>query len=88
VVDTGRLDALQDRLTYLRRKLGQVEAEIDELTHSPLMEMRLEVTLAARQGQDLLGEMAEEVERDLARKQAELDYLRAQLRAMGMEDAL
>jgi chromosome segregation ATPase len=85
-VDAGRLDALQDRLTYLRRKLRQVEGEIDELTHSPMMEMRLEVTLAARQGQDLLGEMAEEVERDLARKQAELETLRAQLRAMGMED--
>ncbi len=78
-----RLEALQDRLTYLRRKLRQVEGEIDELTHSPLMEMRLEVTLAARQGQDLLGEMAAEVERDLARKQAELDDLRAQLRARG-----
>jgi type II secretory pathway pseudopilin PulG len=85
-IDTGRLDALQDRLTYLRRKLLQVEAEIDELTHSPLMEMRLEVTLAARQGQDLLGDMAREVARDLAKKQAELDYLRAQLRALGMED--
>ncbi|HUT74017.1 MAG TPA: hypothetical protein VM221_04175 [Armatimonadota bacterium] len=84
-VDVGRLDVLQDRLTYLRRKLRQVEGEIDELTHSPMMEMRLEVTLAARQGQDLLGEMAEEVERDLARKQAELETLRAQLRAMGME---
>jgi hypothetical protein len=85
-VDAGRLDALQDRLTYLRRKLLQVEGEIDELTHSPLMEMRLEVTLAARQGQDLLGEMAREVARDLAKRQAELDYLRAQLRALGMED--
>ena len=87
-VDAGRLDALQDRLTYLRRRLLQVEGEIDELTHSPLMEMRLEVTLAARQGQDLLREMAVEVERDLARKQAELDHLRAQLRARRMGDRL
>jgi type II secretory pathway pseudopilin PulG len=85
-VDGGRLDALQDRLTYLRRRLLQVEGEIDELTHSSLVEMRLEVTLAARQGQDLLGEMAREVERDLAKKQAELEYLRAQLRALGTED--
>jgi len=85
-LDAGRLEALQDRLTYLRRKLRQVEGEIDELTHSPLVEMRLEVTLAARQGQDLLGEMAAEVARDLARKQAELDDLRAQLRARGWGD--
>jgi DNA repair exonuclease SbcCD ATPase subunit len=85
-VGAGRLEALQDRLTYLRRKLREVEGEIDALTHSPLMEMRLEVTLAARQGQDLLGEMAAEVERDLAHKQAELDDLRAQLRARGMGD--
>jgi len=85
-LDGERLGALQDRLSYLSRKLRQVEGEIDTLTHSPLVEMRLEVTLAARQGQDLLGEMAQEVERDLARKQAELDYLCAQLRALGMED--
>jgi len=86
VLDGERLGALQDRLSYLSRKLRQVEGEIDALTHSSLVEMRLEVTLAARQGQDLLGEMAREVERDLAKKQAELDYLRAQLRALGMED--
>jgi hypothetical protein len=85
-VGAGRLKALQDRLTYLRRKLREVEGEIDALTHSPLMEMRLEVTLAARQGQDLLAEMGAEVERDLARRQAELDDLRAQLRARGMAD--
>lgn len=83
-MSAGRLEALQDRLTYLRRKLREVEGEIDALTHSPLMEMRLEVTLAARQGQDLLGEMAAEVERDLARRQAELDDLHVQLRARGM----
>jgi hypothetical protein len=83
-VGAGRLEALQDRLTYLQRKLREVDGEIDALTHSPLMEMRLEVTLAARQGQDLLREMAAEVERDLARKQAELDGLCAQLRARGM----
>jgi hypothetical protein len=85
-VGAGRLEALQDRLTYLRRKLREVEGEIDALTHSPLMEMRLEVTLAERQGQDLLAEMGAEVERDLERKQAELDDLRAQLRERGMAD--
>lgn len=84
VAGAGQLEVLQDRLTYLRRKLREVEGEIDTLTHSPMVEMRLEVTLAARQGQDLLREMAMEIERDLARKQAELDDLRAELRARGM----
>ena len=80
-----RLEALTERLKYLQQRVREVEREIDEWMHGPLMDISLEVKLAARQGQDLLAEMAAKVERDLERKQVELDFLRAQLTQLGIE---
>ena len=80
-----RLEALTDRLKYLQQRVREVEREIDEWMHGPLMDISLEVKLAARQGQDLLSEMAAKVEKDLERKQVELDFLRAQLTQLGIE---
>jgi chromosome segregation ATPase len=82
--DQNRLEALTERLHYLQQRVREVEREIDEWMHGPLVEIRLEVRLAARQGQDLLSEMAAEVEKDLERKQVELDFLQAQLRQLGI----
>jgi hypothetical protein len=47
--------------------------------------MSLEVKLARWQGRDLLAEMAASVEKDLARKRAELDFLETQLKQLGIE---
>ena len=80
-----RLEALTERLQYLQQRVREVEREIDEWLHGPLMDISLEVKLAARQGQDLMAEMAAKVEKDLERKQAELDFLRAQLTQLGIE---
>ena len=80
-----RLEALTERLKYLQQRVREVEREIDEWLHGPLMDISLEVKLAARQGQDLMAEMAAQVEKDLERKQAELDFLRAQLIQLGIE---
>jgi predicted nucleic acid-binding Zn-ribbon protein len=83
--DQRRLDALRDRLQHVERRIREVEIEIHDLMHSPMMEMSLEIKLAARHGQDLLAEMTVEVEKDLARKRVELDFLQAQLRQLGLE---
>jgi predicted nucleic acid-binding Zn-ribbon protein len=82
--DRHRLEALRDRLGHIRRRVREVEQEIYDLTHGSMMEMSLEVKLAAREGQDLLAEMAEEVEKDLERRRVELDFLQAQLRQLGI----
>jgi hypothetical protein len=84
--ETGRQrrDALRDRLRQIRARLREVEGEIRDLTRGSMMELRLEVRLAARRGRDLLAEMGAEVEKDLVRKRAELDFLKAQLRQMGI----
>jgi hypothetical protein len=82
--DRQRLEALRDRLLYIRRRIRAVDQEIYDLMHDSLVEMSLEVKLAAKDGQDLLAEMSAEVDRDLERKRAELDFLRAQLRQLGI----
>lgn len=77
-----RLAALRDRLQQIRRRLREVEQEIRELANSPTMQMSLDVKFARRQGRDLLAEMAVDVEKELARKRVELDFLMAQLRQL------
>ena len=82
--DEQRLAALRDRLQQIQRRLREVEQELRELTHSPTMQMNLDIKLAQRQGRDLLAEMAADVEKDLARKRVELDFLVAQLKQLGI----
>ena len=82
--DKQRLAALHNRLQQIQRRLREVEQEIRELTHSPTMQMNLDVKFAQRQGRDLLAEMAVDVEKDLAQKRAELDFLVAQLKQLGI----
>ena len=82
--DQQRLDALRDQLRHIQRRVREVAQEIYDLTHGEMMEMSLEVKLAARDGQDLLAEMAAEVEKDLERKRVELDFLQAQMRQLGI----
>lgn len=83
--DEHRLAALNDKLQQIQRRLREVEQEIRRLTNSEMIQMSLEVKLAQRQGRDLLAEVAADVEQDLGRKRAELDFLLAQLRQLGIE---
>ena len=82
--DEQRLAALQDRLQQIERRLQEVEQEILDLTNSPEVTLSLDVKFARRQGRDLLAEMAAAVEADLGRKRAELDYLVAEMRQLGI----
>ena len=82
--DEQRLAALRDKLQQIQRRLREVEQEIRELTNSPTMQMSLDVKFARRQGRDLLAEMAMDVEKDLARKRVELDFLVVQLKQLGI----
>lgn len=82
--DEQRLAALRDRLQQIQRRLQEAEQEIHELTNSPTMQMKLDIKFAQRQGRDLLAEMAADVEKDLARKRVELDFLVAQLKQLGI----
>jgi len=83
--DRQRLDALRGQLRQIRDRIREAEQAIYDLTHDSFVEMSLQVKLASKDGQDLLAEMSAEVERDLERRRAELDFLRAQLRQLGIE---
>ena len=80
-----RLEALRERLRQIERRIREADQEIFDLTQGSMVELSLHAKLAAQQGQDLLSEMGSDVERDLERKRAELDFLQAQLRQLGIE---
>jgi hypothetical protein len=52
--------------------IPELESELRRVIQSPLLQLKLEVTLARRQGRDLLGEMASELRVEIARLEAEL----------------
>lgn len=72
----------------MERKLKSVRQQIAQLSNLPIVKLSLEVKLARHQGRDLLGEMAADLQRKLARKLAERDYLASQIQASGaIEDS-
>lgn len=72
VVDNSELARLQQRLSLLRQ-------HISRLKNHPNIQLSLEVKLAQQNGRDLLGVMALELRKKIARKTAERDYLRSQI---------
>ena len=84
--ETGqrRLDALRDRLQTIQRRLRAAKGEIQERMRSQMMELSIEVKVARSRGRDLLTELAADVEKELGKKRAELDFLRAQLTQLGI----
>ena len=65
----------------IEQKLAAVRGEIDRLSHLPILKLSLDVKLAQHQRRDLLAEMAYDLQRKVARKIAERDYLRSQINA-------
>ena len=63
----------------LQRHLDEVRQRLANLSRHPSVQLSLEVKLARRRGHDLLAEMAENLQRKLAHKTAQRDYLRSQL---------
>jgi hypothetical protein len=82
------VQALQAELARCQRRLREVESERSNLHRRPSVQLSIEVKLARRRGRDLLGEMAAEVERKIARKTAERDMLKAQFDQLGPEQGI
>lgn len=79
---------LQDELARCQRRLREIEDEMRSLHQRPSVQLSLEVKLARRQGHDLLGEMAADLERKVARKTVERDMLKAQFDQLGPEQGI
>lgn len=76
--DQEMAQALQEEIERCRRRLRALDNELQNLPNRSMVELALQVKLAQREGRDLLGEMATDLERKIARKTAERDMLRAQ----------
>jgi DnaJ-class molecular chaperone len=54
------------KITQVRRRLSEIEQEIQKLTASDLAKLKVKTEESARRGRDLLMEMAEQVDRQIA----------------------
>jgi hypothetical protein len=79
------IQALQAELERCQRRLRQIALELGQLPQRPSVQLSLEVKLARRRGRDLLGQLAVDVERKVARKTVERDLLKAQFDQLGPE---
>lgn len=80
---TQIIDSREALIASLRREIERLdelieklEAEFDELTNSPALQMKLDATMAKRAGRDLIGEAARELEREIEGLERELESLR------------
>lgn len=97
-IDTGQprpgqteaqlVQALQAELARCRRRLKEIEKEVQNLRYRPSVEISLEVKAARRRGRDLLAEMAAELEHKIARKTVERDMLKAQFDQLGPDQGI
>jgi hypothetical protein len=78
--------ALAGRVAHLERTLRGIEDEIARLERDPLIELSVDVKLAAARGRDLLAEMADAAAAEWAEKRAVLADLQAELRLRGWEE--
>jgi predicted nucleic acid-binding Zn-ribbon protein len=79
------INILQTELDRCQRRLREIERELRSIRYRPSVELSLEVKLARQQGRDLLGEIADEVEKKIARKTVERDMLKTQFDQLGPE---
>lgn len=76
--EVDQVQVLRDEIDRMQRQLYRVEDAIRNFHHRPLVDLALEAKLAQRDGRDLLAELAEELKRKIARKEAERDMIRSQ----------
>jgi curved DNA-binding protein CbpA len=67
----------------LQAELERCQHRLRQIPHRPSVQLSLEVKMARRQGRDLLGQMAKELEHKIARKTVERDLLKAQFAQLG-----
>jgi len=80
--ETDMIHALEEELNRCRRSLRRIRLERQSLHTNPMVSLSLEVKLAQRQGRDLLGEIAAELDRKIARKEVERDMIKAQFESL------
>jgi hypothetical protein len=72
---SATLEVLMTQLAAIRQRIADITAELDRLYGSKLYELFAASRMAARQDRDLLEEMAQRLDLQIARGKAELDAL-------------
>ena len=86
--DAQLIQALQSELGRIQHRLRVIKDELRNVHQRPSVQLSLEVRVARRQGRDLLGEMAAELEQKIARKTIERDMLKAQFEQLGPDQGI
>jgi chromosome segregation ATPase len=81
--DAQIIEALEEELRRIDHRLRQIRFEVTNLPNRSSVQLSMEAKLAWRQGRDLLSEMAADLERKVARKTAERDFLKSQFDQLG-----
>ncbi|MCL4867454.1 MAG: J domain-containing protein [Anaerolineae bacterium] len=81
--DAQLIQVLQEEQRRIHRRLREIEQEKRAIPNRPSIRLSLEVKLAQRQGRDLLAEMAADLEKKVARKEVERDFLKSQFDQLG-----
>lgn len=68
----AQLAGLRAEIARLDDIIAGLEQLLDELAKSPAVQLKLEASLARRRGENLLGQIAAELEAEIARTEAEL----------------
>jgi len=76
--DADMILALQNEIKRCRRRLQEIELEMQTLHNRSMVVLALDVKLAKQEGRNVLDEMAADLERRIARKTVERDMLRSQ----------
>lgn len=82
------VQALQNELVRIQRRLREIKDELRSIHQRPSVQLSLGVRVARRQGRDLLGEMAAELEQKITRKTIERDMLKAQFEQLGPDQGI
>lgn len=72
------LQALQEELSRMQKRLRHVENEITNLPNRPIVALMVEVKFGKKEGRDVLAEMALTLEQKIAKKTVERDLLKSQ----------
>lgn len=76
------LERVEAELVACQTKLRETRAQLERLRFHPSVQLSLSVKLAWRQGKDLIGEMARELEGQLREKRREKDRIYAELQQL------
>ena len=76
--ESKRSDQLERKIAQIKHRLQEIETRIGELKKSDLYQLLLKVEQADREGRDLLGDMAKELQRQILEAKKLLNSLKQQ----------